>query len=292
MLKRFGLFLLTNLLVMMTLSVVFFVVSLFLPQSVTESQYGSLAVFSLVWGMGGSFISLAMSKTMAKWAMGVTVIDPNTAPPQARDLVQRVHRLARQAGLETMPEVGVYDSPEVNAFATGPGRNRSLVAVSTGLMQRMTTTQVDAVLAHEVSHVANGDMVTMSLLQGVVNAFVIFVARVLGSIAASSVEERNRWMVHRLVTFVCEILFSVLAMFVVSAFSRAREYRADAGAAQLVGANAMVSALEALRGSADRVDDRAPALAAFKIGGRGSWLALLSTHPPIDDRIAALRAGR
>jgi heat shock protein HtpX len=292
MLKRFGLFLLTNLLVMMTLSVLFFVVSLFLPASITESTYGSLAVFSLVWGMGGSFISLLMSKTMAKWAMGVTVIDPDTAPAQARDLVQRVHRLARQAGLEKLPEVGVYDSPEVNAFATGPGRNNSLVAVSTGLMQRLNSTQVDAVLAHEVSHVANGDMVTMTLLQGIVNAFVIFVARVLGSIAASNVEERNRWMVHRLVTFVCEIAFSVLAMFVVSAFSRAREYRADAGAASLVGPNAMISALQALGGTTETIDDRAPALAAFKIGGRPGWLALLSTHPSIEDRIAALRAPR
>jgi heat shock protein HtpX len=292
MLKRIGLFLLTNLVVMMTISVLLFVAESFAPGLFTQTEFGGIAAFSLMWGMTGSLVSLLMSKQMAKWSMGVQVLDAHAASPEAADLVRRVHSLARQAGLTTMPEVGVFESDDLNAFATGPTRNNSMVAVSTGLLRRMSRSEADAVLAHEVSHIANGDMVTMALIQGVVNAFVLFAARAIAMVIANGRDERDRYFARRMITFVLEILFSIAATLITSAFSRAREYRADAGAARLVGPGAMVAALQRLGGTAEVDDDRAPALAAFKIRGRGGWSAWFSTHPPIEARIEALRAYR
>ena len=288
MFKRFGLFLLTNLVVMLTISTLLFVLEGLSPGLFSQSQFGGIAAFSLVWGMTGSLVSLLMSKQMAKWSMGVQVLDERSSSAEAADLVRRVHSLARQAGLTTPPEVGVYESDDVNAFATGPSRNNSLVAVSTGLLHRMSRAEADAVLAHEVSHIANGDMVTMALIQGVVNAFVLFAARAIAMVLANGRDERDRYMARRMITYVLEIVFSIAASSIIKAFSRAREYRADAGAARLVGAGAMIAALQRLGGAPASDDDRAPALAAFKIRG-GRAMARSSTHPSIEDRIAALR---
>jgi heat shock protein HtpX len=288
--KRIVLFMAVNLLVVVTISIVLNVLGVRPYMTAHGLDMQSLAIFCLVWGMGGSFISLALSRVMAKWMMGVKVIDPSNAGSAAW-LVQTVHGLARSAGLPEMPEVGIYQSPEVNAFATGPTKSRALVAVSTGLLERMDRDEVAGVLGHEVAHVANGDMVTMTLLQGVVNAFVMFFARVIAFAVSQNAKEESRRSIQMLTTVVLEILLSFLGMIVVAGFSRFREFRADAGGARLAGREKMVAALEALRRSTGLVDNRQKSLAAFKISGRpGGLMALFSTHPPLDVRIARLRS--
>ena len=306
--KRFFLFIAVNLLVMITLGVVLSVVLHFFPQiggrRGTSGWLGYMAVFSLVFGIGGAFISLAISRMMAKWMMGVQVIDPNTTDPQARELVRMVHGFAKRAGLPVMPEVGVYDSPDVNAFATGPSKSRSLVAVSTGLLQQMNRTETEGVIAHEVAHIANGDMVTMTLVQGIINAFVIFLSRVLAFLAAQAIggnknsDDDRRSIGNSLMEMVFvilfEILFTLLGSIVVAWFSRTREFRADAGGMLLAGKPQMVGALRALQ----RIYD--PQLAAhaagsgyqaLQISGKsGGFLALFSTHPPLEQRIAHLES--
>ncbi len=297
MFKRFGLLLLTNLLVVLTITVLLRVLGI--DRYVTQSglNYGALFGFCLVWGFAGSFISLLLSKFMAKMAMGVRIIDPRE-PGQFGDLVDMVHQLAQKAGLPSMPEVGVYESGDVNAFATGPSRGNSLVAVSTGLLRRMNRDQVEGVLGHEIAHVANGDMVTMTLIQGVINAFVMFLSRVLAWGVAQALRGRrdendgpaNPWVVFGL-TMLFEIIFGVLGMLVVSWFSRLREYRADAGSAAYAGRDRMISALRALQAVHDAPPEpRGAQFAAFKIrnSSRG-FLALLSTHPPLEQRIARLQ---
>jgi heat shock protein HtpX len=258
-----------------------------------------LLIFCSIFGFAGSFISLALSRVMAKMGMGVKVLDPaNPGSPTAAWLVETVHRLATAAGLPVMPEVGVYGSPEVNAFATGPTKSRALVAVSTGLLERMDRDEVEAVLGHEMAHVANGDMVTLALVQGIVNTFVMFFARLAAMFVSSLLRgDRDReggggldFVVNMVLIFVFEIAFSLLGMIAVSWFSRRREFRADEGGARLAGRDKMISALEALKRASGLVDDRAPSLAAFKISGRrGGIRALFSTHPDLDVRIEALR---
>ncbi|MDQ7774296.1 MAG: protease HtpX, partial [Elusimicrobiales bacterium] len=246
-------------------------------------------LFCLVWGMGGAFISLAVSRVTAKMMMGVKVIDPALAQGEMGDLVRTVHRLAAAAGIDRMPEVGYYESPEVNAFATGPTRNRALVAVSTGLLERMDRSEVEGVLAHEVAHVANGDMVTMTLVQGVINAVVMFIARVAAFFISQRFREESRRMVSLVTVLVLEIALSLLGAMAASWFSRRREFRADAGGAALAGRGTMLSALKALRRNSRLAElESQPSLAALKISGRGGFMALLSTHPPLEDRIAAL----
>lgn len=257
-------------------------------------NYQSLAVFCLVWGMVGSFVSLQMSRWMAKRFMGVQVVD--ATGPYAQ-LVNTVHRLSRAANLSEMPEVGIYDSPEVNAFATGPSRSRSLVAVSTGLLNNMQSDEVEGVLAHEVAHVANGDMVTMALVQGVVNAFVMFLARVaafaIQNLMRSDDDESSvgGWSYY-ITAMLFDVLFGILGAIVVAWFSRMREYRADAGGAKLAGKSQMVNALKRLQtqfeggGVFDNRDDK---IAAFKISNKPTGIrALFSTHPPLSERIARL----
>ncbi len=293
--KRITLFILTNLLIVTTLSVLLSALGVqpYLQNKGIDLQ--SLAVFCVVWGFGGAFISLGLSRIIAKWMMGVRVIDVNTSDTRDRALLQQVHQYAQAAGLTTMPEVGVYESPEVNAFATGPTRHRSLVAVSTGLLDRMDRNQTNGVLAHEVAHIANGDMVTMTLLQGIINAFVMFLARAIAWFASQFVDEEKRGMVQFGIMIALEIGLGILGMFVVAAFSRAREFRADAGSARLGGTNNMIAALNALKQIQNRADDsviddgRAPALAGFKISQKGSFMSLLSTHPSLDERIEKLR---
>jgi heat shock protein HtpX len=260
-----------------------------------------LAVFCLVWGFAGALISLALSKLMAKWFMGVRIIPPDTSDPTLRNLVDTVYELARQAGLPK-PEVGIYESDEVNAFATGPTRSRALVAVSSGLLERMGSQQVAGVLGHEITHVANGDMVTMTLIQGVINSFVLFLSRVLAFVVSQAIRSRDErdggggWMQFLLIQ-VFQIVFSILGMIVVSWFSRQREFRADAGGARLAGRQNMISALREL----GRLNDpeiaaaeaqRAQSFQSLKISSPPHGLmALFASHPPIAERIARLEQG-
>lgn len=296
MFKRIFLFMLTNVLVMVTVSIVLSVLGI--GRYITEAgiDYRALMAFCLIWGFVGSFISLMMSKFMAKMAMGVKIVDERG---QYGDLVRRVHALSRAAGLTKMPEVGIYESPEVNAFATGPSKNNSLVAVSTGLLQRMNTDEVDGVLAHEVAHVANGDMVTMALVQGVINAFVMFFARI-AAFALQNFLNGDRdddrpastGLAYHLSVMVFEIAFSFLGMFVVAYFSRIREYRADAGGAKFAGKQKMVAALKRLQSNISMVDDSNDQIKAMKISSKKGLMSFLSTHPSLEDRIARLEQSR
>ncbi len=291
--KRVVLFITVNILVVLTISITLNLLGVRPYLDARGINYQALLAFCAIWGMGGAFISLALSRIMAKRMMGVRVIDPSSPDPAARELVNTVHTLARAAGLEKMPEVGVYDSPEVNAFATGPSRNRALVAVSTGLLRRMNREELEGVLGHEISHVANGDMVTMTLVQGVINVFVMFFARVIAFAVVQFLrrddDRGGSYALQFLITFVLEILLSLLGAMVVAAFSRWREFRADAGGARVAGRSSMISALKALQRTHELVDTQHQALATLKIAGKRSGLAMLfATHPPLAARIARL----
>ena len=291
---RILLFLATNAAVLVLISIVFQVLGLegILAQNGVDLNLQALLVMAAVIGFGGSFISLAMSKFMAKRAMGVQVI----TQPQNRSeqwLFDTVQRQARDAGI-AMPEVGVFNSAAPNAFATGMRRNAALVAVSTGLLQNMKAEEVEAVLGHEVSHVANGDMVTMALMQGVVNTFVIFLARVIGHVVDRVVfkTERGYGPAYYITSILAQVLLSILASMIVMWFSRRREFRADAGGANLAGRQKMIGALKALQ-RAHEPKDLPGEFAAFGISGRmGSGLKrLFMSHPPLEERIAALESG-
>ena len=223
--------------------------------------------------------------------MGVKIIDMNTTVPEERWLLDSVMRLSGQAGLSVPPQVGVYPSDELNAFATGPSKSRSLVAVSTGLIKRMSRSEAEGVLAHEVAHIANGDMVTMTLVQGVVNAFVMFFARIFAWLLSQFVDEEKRGIVNFIAVLVFDIAFSLLGMLVVAAFSRRREYRADSGGARLVGQSKMVAALESLQRNIQPTAEAHQSMAALQISAsrKGGLLALISTHPPLEDRIRRLK---
>lgn len=293
--KRIGLFIAVNALVIVTISVILNVLGVKPYITAYGLDYQSLMVFCLIWGMGGAFISLALSRVMAKWMMGVQIVSPDTRNPELRELVQMVHELARAAHLPAMPEVGIYESREVNAFATGPTKSRALVAVSTGLLSRMRYEEVKGVIGHEVAHIANGDMVTMTLVQGVVNAFVMFLARAIAyalTMARGQGEERQGVpLSYYAVQIALEIAFMILGSIVVAWFSRLREYRADAGGARLAGRESMIQALEALKRTFDDVDPSAqPAVQALKISSRpGGIMRFFSTHPPLEERIARLK---
>jgi heat shock protein HtpX len=288
--KRIFLFLATNIAVMLVLSVVVHLVGADRWLTQNGLNYQQLLVFSAIIGFGGSFISLAMSKTIAKMTTGAKVIEQPRNSAEAW-LLQTVQRQARAAGIG-MPEVAVYDGPEMNAFATGMSRNKALVAVSTGLLHGMKQDEVEAVLGHEVSHIANGDMVTLTLIQGVVNTFVIFLARVVGYVIDSAMrrdENSSGGGIGYFVTvMVLELVFGILASAIVAWFSRRREFRADAGGAHLAGRRKMVEALQRLA-SQHGASTLPQQMTAFGING--SKLAkVFSTHPPIEERIAALQA--
>jgi heat shock protein HtpX len=290
MAKRILLFVLTNVAVMVTLSIVFSLLGIGGYINIDGSlDYGALMLFCLFWGMGGAFISLQISRWMAKRAMGVRLVDGRTGQAELDWLYAAVRQQTDRAGLP-MPEVGVYESAEVNAFATGPSKRRSLVAVSTGLLRSMRREEVEGVLAHEVSHIANGDMVTMTLIQGVVNAFVMFFARVIAHIVRQAMDSRISGLVSFIVLIALQIGLGILGSMVVAWFSRAREFRADAGAAALAGKGNMIAALQRLQTTTRLVDPGQPALATMKISGTRGWMALLSTHPPLEQRIAALQS--
>ncbi|MEO5969972.1 MAG: protease HtpX [Bdellovibrionia bacterium] len=299
--KRIFLFVTINILVVFTLSLLLRVLNVGPYLNAYGMDYSNLMAFCLVWGMGGAFISLALSRVMAKWLMGVHVIDPGTRDPDLQQLLQTIYHLARSANLSVMPEVGIYDSPEVNAFATGPTSRRALVAVSSGLLSRMNNEEVRGVLGHEISHVANGDMVTMTLLQGVVNAFAMFLSRIIAFAIAQAMrgdrDDRERGaapMISFAVQMVLEIVFMLLGSIVIAWFSRYREFRADAGGARLAGRGSMIGALQALQRTYEYVDPAAqPAVQTLKISGRPTGLvALFASHPPLDERITRLQSGR
>ena len=285
--KRIFLFLATNIAVVVLLSVVLNVLGLNSYLTQNGINVGALLVFSAVVGFTGSIFSLLISKPMAKWSTGARVLDNPTDGTELW-LVATVQQLARNAGIG-MPEVAVYEG-EPNAFATGAFKNSSLVAVSTGLLQSMTREEVEAVLAHEIGHVANGDMVTLALIQGVVNTFVVFLARIVGFFVDKAVirTERGVVMGFYITVFVCEIVFGILASIIVMWFSRQREFRADAASASLLGSpRPMMNALARLGGIA--AGDLPKSMAAFGIAGGSGMMALFSSHPPIEERIRALQ---
>lgn len=289
---RIMLFLGTNIAVILVLSVV---ASLLGVGSTFNEQGGldmrALLIFCAIFGMGGSFISLALSKTMAKMTTRAKVIEQPGNSAEAW-LLSTVQRQARQAGIG-MPEVAIYDSPDVNAFATGMNRNKALVAVSTGLLRGMNQDEIEAVLGHEVSHVANGDMVTLTLIQGVVNTFVMFAARVVGYVIDKAVfkSERAGGPGYFISVIVLQIVFGILASAIVAWFSRHREFRADAGGASLAGRRKMIAALERLKNRQPVPGELPEQLSAFGVApGFGAGLKrMFSTHPPLDVRIAALK---
>ncbi|MFM2480068.1 protease HtpX [Celerinatantimonas sp. YJH-8] len=287
--KRIVLYILTNLAVVLVLGIVLNII--FAVTGINPRGYMGLLVLAAVFGFGGSFISLLMSKWIAKRSVGAEVI---SQPRSEREywLVDTVRRQAQAAGIG-MPEVAIYYSPEMNAFATGASRNNALVAVSSGLLDAMSKDEAEAVLAHEISHIANGDMVTMTLIQGVLNTFVIFLSRVVAGIISNvgnnSDDERPAigGLAYMMTTFVLELVFGMLASVVVMWFSRQREYRADAGSAKLVGSSKMIAALQRLeRGHESELEG---SMMAFGIKGRSNMSELLMSHPPIQKRIEALR---
>ncbi|MBL6744332.1 MAG: protease HtpX [Pseudomonadales bacterium] len=279
--KRVFLFVATNLAILLVLGIV---LSILMPVlGVDSSSNAGLLVMCAVFGMGGSFISLWMSKWIAKRSVGAHVIES----PRNRDeqwLIDTVRRQAESAGIG-MPEVAIYDSPEINAFATGANRNNALVAVSSGLLRQMTADEAEAVLGHEISHVANGDMVTLTLIQGVLNTFVYFFARVVAQMINRG---NNNAFVYIMTVMAFQAIFGVLASIIVMAFSRYREFRADAGGANLAGRQKMIAALQRLQ--ANQAESQLEGqLTAFGISGRTAMAELFMSHPPLEKRIAALQ---
>ena len=291
--KRVLLFLATNLAIVLVLSVVAQLLGIDRYLAARGGQLSQLLVVAALFGFGGAFISLAISKWMAKTSMGVQVIEQPRTPTE-QWLVSTVRRQAQAAGIG-MPEVGIFNSPEPNAFATGARRDKSLVAVSTGLLERMNQNEVEAVLGHEITHVANGDMVTLTLIQGVVNTFVIFLSRILGDIVDRTLfgrgrdgDDRGSGPAYFILVIVFQLVLGFLANLIVLWFSRYREFRADRGGASLSGRENMIAALERLKEAHEPLPKQ---FAAFGIAGDKSKLTkLFMSHPPLDERIAALRA--
>lgn len=292
--RRLFLFIATNILVITTILLLMSVLGLHSYLTAYGIDFQQLAFFCFIWGMGGAFISLLISKFMAKMAMGVVTINPNHATRDEKYLLDLIYRLSKAAGIKHMPEVGIYRSPDMNAFATGPTKNSALVAISSGLLNSMNQDEIEAVLGHEISHIANGDMVTMTLIQGIINSFALFLSRIAAytiSIALSRSDEKDgevSYVAYNILTVVFDILFTMLGSILVAAYSRWREYRADAGGAKLAGKDKMIAALKRLQHTADMVDDRAPSLAALMIAQHPNWLEFFSTHPPLAKRIERL----
>lgn len=295
--KRVFLFLVVNFLVFLTIS---FLLRIFNIQPYL-THYGidftSLAIFCLIWGFAGSMISLFLSKSLAKRTPGMQIINPNTSDPQQKQVLDMVYKLSKKASLPSLPEVGIYRSPEPNAFATGATKNSSFVAVSTGLLQRMNEQEVEGVVGHEITHVANGDMVTMTLLQGIVNAFVMFFARAVAFVLARGDDQENNSFsggMYYLTSSILEVVLMFLGSIVIAFFSRSREFRADRGGALLSGKENMINALRALKRSYNIRDPRTEdsTIQALKISGPGDTflMKLFASHPPLDERIARLQA--
>jgi heat shock protein HtpX len=288
--KRIFLFVVTNLAVLALLSVVLFIVENVFGVHLMQGGTGGLLVFAAIFGFGGSLISLALSKWTAKRMMGVRVIE-NPQTELERWLAGTIKRLADQAHIG-MPEVGIFDAEEMNAFATGARRNAALVAVSSGLLRNMSRTQVEAVLGHEITHVANGDMVTLALLQGVLNTFVIFLARIIGGIVDRAILRNDRQgsgIGFFLTTMLAQFVLGIIASVIVCWYSRRREFRADRGGADLAGAGNMIDALQMLKRSQGAPMPQQLQAFGINTGGSAGIMRLFMTHPPLDERIAALK---
>jgi heat shock protein HtpX len=293
--RRWMLFFGVNLLIILTISTITSAFGLNHYITAYGIDYKALLVFCLMWGMGGSIISLMISKWIAKKMMGVQIVEQNS---QYGYLINMVSNLSKRSGITKMPEVGIYNSPDVNAFATGPSKNNSLVAVSSGLLSKLNQDELEGVLGHEIAHIANGDMVTMTLVQGVVNAFVMFFSRIAAFAVSSAMNSDDDdgprsggFLQFGLVIFF-DIIFGLLAMPVVAWFSRFREYRADAGGSALAGKEKMIAALEKLK-STYEITEQLPAaesgMQSMQISSKSKFFKWFSTHPPLDARIDALR---
>jgi heat shock protein HtpX len=296
-LKRFFFFALVNILIVITLSIIVAVLESYFGFNL-QSNYGSMIILYGIFGMGGAFFSLFTSKWMAKRGMGVQVIALNTTHPTEKWLLNSVHTYAQKAGLKNMPEVGIYAAREMNAFATGPSKNNSLVAVSSGLLESMGKDEVEGVIGHEVAHIANGDMVTMTLIQGVVNSIVMVISRIITDVVASKLDEKGRGFARFGIYMLVSTVLALLGSIVVNWFSRHREFRADHGGAMYAGKEKMIKALVRLQEGQGRAhnfkqeNEEPIAIAALKISSptRGSFLKkLFMTHPPLEERIHALK---
>ncbi|MCK5074705.1 MAG: protease HtpX [Bacteriovoracaceae bacterium] len=292
--KRIGFFALVNIGILLMLSIIMSVFGIDQYLAAHGGGYQGLFIVCLLWGTGGAFISLWISKWMAKKFYGLQIVTGTDR--DYSDLVMMVHGLARKAGLSKMPEVGIYDSPGPNAFATGPSKNNSLVAVSTGLLQSMSRDEVEGVLGHEISHITNGDMVTMTLVQGVLNAFVMFFARIVAEIINNVMRDDNGrgglgFFGYYAVVMFMQFVFGIIAALIANFFSRYREYKADSGSAGLCGKYKMISALEALKKNYHITEQEKPVkgMASFQISSKMSFVEFFSTHPSLDKRIAALK---
>ena len=294
--KRVLIFIAVNLLVILAINIIIQVLGLDRTLAMNGLNYGPLLVMCAIFGFVGSFISLQLSRWTAKMAMGVQLIDPEN-PGNGREIVELVRSLCTRNGLRTLPEIGVYQSPELNAFATGPSADRALLAISSGLLERMDHPALEGVIGHEIAHIANGDMVTMTLVQGVVNTFVMFLARVLAFFIDNALRSRDDrrgglgwWGQYMLIQLLQSVLM-ILASPLIYAYSRRREYAADAGSARTTGRENMIRALETLKKYTQIQDDRMPSVSTLKINGHGYGLVqmLYASHPPLDKRIEALR---
>lgn len=301
MFKRISIFLGLNILIVLTVS---FLLNIFHVAPYLRAyglDYQSLAIFCLIWGMAGALISLCLSRSLAKWMLGVRLIDARSGDHESQMLISMVTRLAQRAGLPDVPQIGIFESAEPNAFATGPTKRRSLVAVSRGLLRNLSKEEIEAVLGHEISHIANGDMVTMTLIQGVINAFVMFLARVLAfalSTIGRSRDDRRGFSYgsYILFTYLFEIVFMILGSLLVAFVSRKREFRADKGSSDLLGKAPMISALRKLESihTKESVAEEHQGIAALMINRprkRSGLLALFASHPPIEERISRLERG-
>ena len=297
MAKRFFLYFTVNLFIMATLAAIYFAVLVFVPEETAKSAFMPLFLFAAIFGFGGAFISLFLSKFIAKKFMGVQIIASDERDERLRWVLETTHRLSKKAGLMKMPEVGVYHSPEINAFATGPSRKNSLVAVSTGLLNSMNRDGAEGVIGHEVAHIANGDMVTMTLVQGVVNTVVIIVAHIIVNFIKAMLRQNRTGhggmsiFMHYLIYNIVHSILAFAAMPIVAFVSRIREYRADAGGAKLAGREKMVMGLRELKRFIEGIDNRHPSLSTLKISSKPSILRFWSTHPPLDERIKRLQTG-
>lgn len=299
MFKRIGLFLLINVLVIVTISFILKILHVQPYLTAYGLDYQSLMIFCFIWGMVGALISLMLSRIMAKWMLRIKIIDGKTFHGEFKELYSMVERLARVANLPATPEVGIFESEVPNAFATGPTKRKSLVAVSTGLLRSMSPAQLEAIIGHELSHIANGDMVTMTLLQGVVNAFVMFLARVLAFIVSGLGRNQKEssssgsYMSYVLFVFLFEVVFMIFGSMVIAYYSRRREFRADYGGAKLSSKARMISALQQLEKEHVKIKEpmKVAALQAFMINSekKSSFLRFFATHPPIEKRIERLQ---
>jgi heat shock protein HtpX len=294
MIRRLFFFFITNIAIMVMISLTLNLLGVKPYLSANGIDYSALMVFCLVWGMGSSIISLFLSKTIAKWSTGTKIVNPAT-PGEYGWLVEMIHGTARKARMKTMPEVGVYPGAEPNAFATGYSERSCLVSVSEGLLRAMSRDEIEGVIGHEIAHIKNGDMVTLTLIQGVVNAFGMFLARAIAWAVAQATDEEKQAMVNLVLHIVLDIVFTLIGTIIVASFSRKREFRADADSARILGRkDKMISALRALQrmhGIESEYDHPQEAVAALKISNnrsKGRLFALFATHPPLEDRISAL----